>query len=65
LRNVLQWSEYVLVDRVIERGSTVQDEQYRTLAHRWPIGNKSHPNDVEVDADVTYRDTQNKAALSR
>jgi hypothetical protein len=50
---------------VIERGSTVQDEQYRTLAHPRPIGNKSHPNDVEVDTDVTYRDTQDKAALSR
>jgi hypothetical protein len=55
----------VLVDRVIERGSTMQDEQHRTLAHPGSIGNKSHPNDVEVDADVTYRDTQEKAALSR
>src|SRR5215216_4545885 len=61
LRNLLQWREQMLVDGVIKRRATMQDEQHRALAHPGSVGDKTHPDDVKVDADVTYRDTQGTA----
>jgi hypothetical protein len=65
LRNLLQWGKQMLVDGVIERRATMQDEQHRALAHPGSVGDKTHPDNVKVDADVTYRDTQGTLRLGR